>query len=515
MLRVAFAEGCCILAVSTVLIISAASPTSAASIWSGTTNDLWNNDSNWSSDPTNDDVQINGGSHLPVNLDVTDSVKRLWLGTGGGSNGSLTVASGTNLTTTDGICVGVAGTGTVTQTGGDVLDTGYYLIADAAGSAGTYNLSGGSLTIQYAGTVGERAPGAMNVSGSGVFNVGCLGGASPFRIGGVSTNDGFTGTATFTQSGGTVNMNSSLPSLQLGVSTGATGIYNLNGGTLNLATNIVPQAGVSHFNMNGGTMNFTGTSISVNRLNVGNAEGSNGRLAVTDGQTISSGNMTIGGDSNSTDNAHSSHGTVVQPGGIVQTSSNVLMGWAANDVAEYTISGASSVLNVAGYLEARLGDVSFTQNDGTVNVGYLMWLGEGAPGFGDGSATYAMHKGTLNVGGELRVGASNQGLGLLDIMGGTATVADLVFAGSAASKVELGNGMLRVLKANYSEADAWADIAAGHLVGYAGKSLLVSTVDVSGVDYTQIVNSIPEPSTFVLCVLGFIGLLAYAWRKQK
>lgn len=31
----------------------------------------------------------------------------------------------------------------------------------------------------------------------------------------------------------------------------------------------------------------------------------------------------------------------------------------------------------------------------------------------------------------------------------------------------------------------------------------------------QIVSTIPEPSTFVIAVMGMIGLLAYAWRKRK
>jgi hypothetical protein len=41
--------------------------------------------------------------------------------------------------------------------------------------------------------------------------------------------------------------------------------------------------------------------------------------------------------------------------------------------------------------------------------------------------------------------------------------------------------------------------------------------DVGYAPWLQIstVNSIPEPSTFVLAAIGLIGLLAYAWRKRK
>jgi len=115
----------------------------------------------------------------------------------------------------------------------------------------------------------------------------------------------------------------------------------------------------------------------------------------------------------------------------------------------------------------------------------------------------------------LTVGAGT-GSGTVDVLGGTVQLGDLLFGG-ATSAVRLDMGQsIHVLQSNYSVSDALADISAGHVVNYIEGGLVqVSTVDIGGVNYTQLMGTIPEPGTIAMLVSSVLGLLAYAWRKRK
>jgi hypothetical protein len=93
----------------------------------------------------------------------------------------------------------------------------------------------------------------------------------------------------------------------------------------------------------------------------------------------------------------------------------------------------------------------------------------------------------------------------VNVSGGTVTAGDLVFdtfPGEEAILSITGTGIVLINQANYSVADANADIAGGFIIG---SGLMVSTVNITGTDYTRITSSagagaavIPEPATLTL-----------------
>jgi len=91
-------------------------------------------------------------------------------------------------------------------------------------------------------TVGQRGTAYLNVGGSAVLTT-----YGDFNLGGFITSSG---SGTVTQTGGTVDAKGSL---RLGIGSGTTGIYNLQGGVLN-ATTITSGAGTATFNFTGGTL---------------------------------------------------------------------------------------------------------------------------------------------------------------------------------------------------------------------------------------------------------------------
>lgn len=291
-----------------VFLISGVSSTTALgaySVWNGSVSDRWSNASNWDTNtPTGNIVLVSGlgVGHYSCVLDSVDTTSDLSVGTW--QSAGLAINDGANLTAgavSVGCTYGSAGIGTVTQTGGTVVGTSAFTIADWAEGAGSaYNISGGSATFAGSSSrgVGVRGPASMSVSGTGVFTVGSTEGVS-FDIGGMQGLG--TGTSTFTQSGGTVNLQSTLSALHLGYGTGddttATGIYDLTGGTLNLATNIENKVGTGYLKLNGGTLNFTGTSIDVDHLQVGTE--ATGSWAVTSGKTVIAGDLTLGSNASS------------------------------------------------------------------------------------------------------------------------------------------------------------------------------------------------------------------------
>ncbi len=292
------------------LVSCVISTTALGAIWMGTEDNLWSNAANWTSGTPSTDTtwgaMISGNVsavHEPCVLNSTDTTVALNVGTWGSA--SLSITEPANLTVTGGFSMGCGygstGAGTITQTGGTVVGNSSFSLADWEGASGSiYNISGGSATFTGASSrgVGVRGSASMNVSGTAVFTAGSTEGVS-FDIGGMQGLG--TGTSTFTQSGGTVNLQSSLSAVHLGYGTGAdttaTGIYNLTGGTFNLATNIENTVGTGYLKLNGGTLNFTGASIDVDHLQVGTE--ATGSWAVTSGKTVIAGDLTLGSNASS------------------------------------------------------------------------------------------------------------------------------------------------------------------------------------------------------------------------
>jgi hypothetical protein len=179
------------------------------------------------------------------------------------SQGLLTVAAGSSVTTTGPIFVGngTGGTGTITQNGGMVASGLWITMGEATGSTGTYNLVDGSVST------GNSAPEnlVLGFAGTGNFNqtkgdvsvVGALVvGWTPTAVGNYKMDDG-----TITVTG----------PIQLGIDPGSEGTFTMNKGTITCNDWVVTGTfgGTGHFFQHGGTINTV-------NFDVAQSEGSNG-----------------------------------------------------------------------------------------------------------------------------------------------------------------------------------------------------------------------------------------------
>ena len=234
--------------------------------------------------------------------------RNLMVGSGSGSTGQYNL-SGTgrlDLLDTTGTygreVVGSGGTGTFTQTGGD--NTAAYLsVGGGSGSNGTFTQSDGTTTITgglYVGGYATDSTGVYNLSGAGTLSapfesVGGSGTATFTQTGGTNTMTqlsvdygtytlgggalsgsgeaiGDTGTGTFTQTGGTNTVTSLEGGFILGNGPGATGTYNLSDtGVLSTVFELVGRYGSGTFNQSGGT--HTTNTLGINGSSTYNLSG--------------------------------------------------------------------------------------------------------------------------------------------------------------------------------------------------------------------------------------------------
>jgi len=354
-----------------------------------------------------DFVPQNGGNML-VGLNGTGAVTQtdqsslyldhyLVLGVNSGSSGSYTLSatsttanSGYNLFVGSDLDVGGynpatdiygynpqttanGGTGTFTQTSGDVFVVGSANIGNSGGT-GTYTLSGGTLTS------------------------------------GNDLNIGNNGTGTFSQSGGTVTATG------LAVGNGGSGEYDLSGGTLTAS-----QAVVGAFGPSVGTFNQTGGTFNASFLNVGILAGGVGTYTMSAGNLNVAGDLGLGGP-NAQGTFTQSNGTV-QAGGLFVNNDNEGTSGGSYSISggSLTVSGPTSYIGNGaddGTATAGAGGV-FTQTGGQVTFSNTLDIGIGLNSSGPGemgsvcpanpspciaSGAYTMSGGTasiatLNVGG--------------------------------------------------------------------------------------------------------------------
>lgn len=233
---------------------------------------------------TIDGARIRGGSAFVIGggLAATSSdaaIDYLSLGLGNAptlpgstSSGTLNVSGGT-LTFNSALQVGdFGGTGTVTQTAGNVVfgmpGTPVSLNIGNQGGTGTYNLAGGTVTFGNSttdfmtlgrNTQGNPSSGTLNLSG-GTFNVA----NGTLFIGSNVTSTGSQGTGTINQTGGTLAIGSAS---RLFLAAAGNGTYNLSGGTLQIGGSSLfgdfnNLGGTYAFNLGGGTIQVVGSALS-------------------------------------------------------------------------------------------------------------------------------------------------------------------------------------------------------------------------------------------------------------
>lgn len=307
-------------------------------------------------------------------------VNDLYLGYLETGNGTYNL-SGTGRLLADREIISRHGSGTFNQAGG-TNEANYIAIASASGSdsggtTGTYNLSGGSLSVDNmeiasSGFPGSYATGVFNQSGGSVtvsnrLNLADLRGASgTYNLSDGSLEAGELGlwdadqtgiTGVFNQTGGTVTANR-VESTWYGFT------YNLDGGSL--TANTINLQAEGQFNQTGGVNTVSDTltldvwSYSSNEPELGGLPGSGSHYTLTDG-TLNAGNIVLRAS------------TFTQTGGNNTVSGNLSI--VANpenvtDIGEYTLAGgvldAASITvesgNTFNFNGGRLAVDKFTGN---------------------------------------------------------------------------------------------------------------------------------------------------------
>src|SRR5579862_205797 len=282
---------------------------------------------------------------------------------------------------------------TAIYTGGGPTAKGHIFIGDSAD--GTFSFNSGSLTNTAAfGDYGFNI--GINAGGSGFLTVAPTAGTlsvMPFVI----ARDGANGTVT--QNGGTVIVNDFMSMGLFSPSgPGGTATYMLNAGTLSVAGDFSVNESSSNtvctFTQTGGTVlghnmfiGRGGTGKGVYSISGGNIYATNDDLLVGVVNTGANGTLNVSGSAN------------INVSGIVN--GDLVVG--ADDLATGTVNMANGTVVPNDLIVGRNGGTgTMIQSNGTVTTGGFVVLGLGGPG-PDGSGTYQMVGGTLNIAGDFSV----------------------------------------------------------------------------------------------------------------
>ena len=338
---------------------------------------------------------------LTVNGDggIAGDIGRYTVATGTQAVGEMDIHGGTlNVNNNDfrlgtpGSAANVDTRGLISQDGGSAnfapTTNANLVLGDGGDGVGTYNLSGGQLTVGNF----QAAPVAPAANGGALI----IAAATPVTANKVTGIVNISGTGDLEAPGFAT---------LVGNAAGATGTITQTGGTANFGQSgnnsdlILGAAGTGNYTLSGGNFAANGAVL-------GNANGAKGTFAQSGGTVASFG---------------ASNGGALQIGG------------GGNSTGTYTLSGAGSTLNNAGLLlianGGTAGSGTFTMGAGTtLNSVGEMWLGHGGVGvfnqnggvanIGTGGGwtvvgnqsgstrTYNLHGGVLNT---TRVGISNNG----------------------------------------------------------------------------------------------------------
>ncbi len=254
---------------------------------------------------------------------------------------TITVGGGSN-----------GGTGTLVQSAGTITATTLRTAPGrTGGNVGNIDISGGTLHITGAATIGEQdlnvTPSTVTISGTGLFQV-----DNGLKVG-VAQSDTRDGNGIITQTGGTVIVAGGV-TLAGSANTGTrTGIYNLSGGVLNVDTIKMATTGtggnISTFNFNGGTLKPTASnSIFLQGLTTANVKGG-GALIDTNGFDITIAQSLLSGTANDGGLTKSGTGTLTLAG------ANTFVGATTINTGTLNLSNQNAVQNS-----------TLTMNGGTV-----------------------------------------------------------------------------------------------------------------------------------------------------
>jgi autotransporter-associated beta strand protein/T5SS/PEP-CTERM-associated repeat protein len=385
----------------------------------GGANRDWSTAANWTVDTEpagTDTAHVNGG-HTAVVSQAAEAAYALLVGD-------------------DAFSGGLNGTGTVEQTGGDLTVGTTLVLGENQGDLGSYSIDGGDLVVSNDMVVGDMGRGLLTVTGTADVAVGV-----DLRIGdgGFGAEDSG---STVTVGGGTLAV---AYDVRLGDSdSGADGSMSIVGG----AVRITNSLHIGHASGSTGTVTVSGGQLSVNIGNSSGAKaltiGASGHgsmtvtgSAVVDTINTANGDVVVGGD---VDNGHDNRLTV-SGSAVMNVGDNLEVGNASGAVGTLAVSGGA--LNVfdeilVGNVAGSTGAVTITGGAVTNGTDENITVGNS----GEGAMTVS-GSGVLRTSGsgDLVLGANASGAGNIVVDGGEVDIAstlDIAVAGSGAMIVSSG-----------------------------------------------------------------------------
>jgi hypothetical protein len=387
-----------------------------------------------------------GGTHAITGTGTNG----LYVGVNAGSSGTVNLM-GATVTLEDSAFVGVSGNGVINHTSGSVSLNGYLTLGgESSGTAvagsGTYNLSAGTLST---GTlyVGLSGNGQYNQSGGiaqlGEMSLGYLpgsAGTATLSGGYLSVSSAVTvgekANSSFTQTGGTHNNGG----MVLGNIAGVRGTYALFDGQLAVqSSEVIGLGGVGVMTQSGGQHSADGLWIAV-------LPGSSGSMSLSAGSLVVNSLVFIG---------YNAPGTMTQTGGSV-TNTYMELGHYGGGIGTYQLIDGSMFMRSlsVGYYSPQ--NNVFSQTGGSMRALDYLTVGDQSGAHG----TYNLNAGTLNVG---QLYTSWLGYGLFNQSGGASTFdgATVGHEPGSSGTVSLSGGVMSVNN----------DVA----VGYSGKGTFTQT----------------------------------------
>lgn len=375
----------------------------------------------------------------------------LFIGDSSGSAGTFSLESGT-MTVNNKITVGNnRGIGSLTMSGGTLTKTaGDDTSVGRDNGTGALTQSGGTIALNHNLYVGQGGGGngTLNLSGSAVLNtgrdfvIGREGGTGALNMtGGTITKTGAermivghnNGTGTVVQSGGTINVNQN--QLYIGnENAGALGTYTLSGtGALNVADELVVgrESGTGILNVNGGTITTSGNG----NMYIGRRNGT-GTLNQSNGVIIVNKEFGVG----TRDDNKIGTGTYNLSGGSIAVANNFFVGKEQGSSGTMAMSGGTLGTSESLRIGHNQATGVLTQSGGTVNVQNEVYIGNENSASSVGTYTLS-GTGAVNVGNEVHIGRGNA-TGTLNLNGGT-LMAKKLEGGTGSATVNFNGGVLK------------------------------------------------------------------------